>query len=276
MLQLIDQNEVIGPSTRKSQILEVIRRFRAENGRIPTCNDFKKKNGFPSRCSVEKYFGSWNNAIKEAGYYVNRMNSLIEEELLDYLEQFEKEHNRPATIEDLRGKYDKYPALGQYIRCFGTLENARKLVCQDTDTLVMKGITITNKQKARLAEIFVIEHFIEDGAIDLAGENCNSHVDGTCPKKQKYDVKSSSLLMRFHGSDYYGFHLDKGNAVDFYYLLAFNHDYSELMYVWRVPWNFFDGTMLHITIHHIEKMKKYEITDKFKDVFTKYEFFNKK
>lgn len=274
-IKLIDDNEC-GKIIRKKiytkdQILEDIRKFYDENGRTPTGNDFCKKNGYTSRGAVVKYFGSWNNAIKEAGLCVNRMNSLTEEELLDYLRQFEKEYCRPPTYEDLfSGNFTKYPAMGQYIRCFGTLEKAKKSVGQDFDSRANKGILDHPKQKARLAEIFVMEHFKEEGAIDLSGENCKSHVDGICPKKQVYDVKSSRLLTSCQRSDYWGFALDKADQVDYYYLLAFNKDFSDLLYVWRVPWDFFDCIHLHITMRHISNMKKYEITEKFKDVFNKW------
>jgi len=271
-IELIDKNEcskiIRTKIYTKDQIVEEIRVFYDKNGRAPMCDDFKKKNGHISRAAVEKYFGSWNNAIKEAGLNVNRMNNTTEEELLNYLKLFEKEYGRIPTSEDLHsGDFIKYPAMGQYIRRFGSLEKAKKLVGQDMDSRARKGILDHTKQKARLAEMFVFEHFVEDGAIDLAGDSCRSHVDGICPKKQKYDVKSSSLLTRFHGSDYFLFSLDKGNAVDFYYLLGFNKDWSELLYVWRIPWNFFDGTHLQINISHIPNMKKYEITEKFKCIF---------
>ena len=276
VIELIDKNEcskIIRTKIHtKDQIVEEIRSFYDKNGRAPMCDDFKKKNGYTSRAAVEKCFGSWNNAIKEAGLDVNRMNNLTEEELLDFLKRFEKEYGRPPTSKDLlSGDFAKYPAMRQYINRFGSLEKAKKLVGQDMDSRAKKGISDHPKQKARLAEIFVFEHFVEDGAIDLAGDSCRSHVDGICPNKKLYDVKSSSLLTRFHGSDYFGFSLDKGNAVDFYYLLGFNKDRSELLYVWIVPWNFFDGTHLQITMRHIPNMKKYEITEKFKDVFNKWQ-----
>ncbi len=154
----------------KIQILEHIKRFYNENGRIPTSNDFKKKNGYPSRGTVEKYLGSWNNAIKEAGFGVNRMNNLTDEELLDYLRKYEEEYDKTPTERDLYNGNYKYPSLIHYIKRFGNLEKAKKLVGQDLDTRARKGILDHPKQKARLAEIFVMEHFVEEGAVDLAGE----------------------------------------------------------------------------------------------------------
>lgn len=253
----------------KDEIIESIERFINENGRVPKYDEFNKKNGYPSHFTVQRHFGSWNNAIKEAGFDVNKMNNLTRDELLDYLRKYEREYGRPPIARDLNNTKNnpEYPSIGQYNKQFGNLERAKKLVGQDMDSRAKKGISDHPKQKARLAEIFVMEHFKEEGAIDLAGENCMSPVDGICPKKQIYDVKSSALRYRL----YWQFALDKGDSVDFYYLLAFNEDYSELKYVWRIPWNFTNNISLHVNEDYITKMEKYNITAKFEDVFNKWE-----
>ena len=85
------------------QILECIRRFYTKNGRIPRYDEFNNKNGYPSHFTVQKYFGSWNNAIEEAGFYVNRMNliNLTDDELLEHLKRFEEEYGRFPTHKEL-------------------------------------------------------------------------------------------------------------------------------------------------------------------------------
>jgi hypothetical protein len=254
----------------EEQILESIRRFHTENGRIPKSGEFECKNGYPSRATVEKYFGSWNNAIEEAGFHVNRMNitNLTDKELLEHLERFEEEYGRFPTYKDLHNLKDNpgYPNSECYVARFGCLENAKKLIDQDTDSKVRKGIVENNREKARLAEIFVLEHFVDEGAVDLSGMDFRNPVDGICPNKLIYDVKSSS----FRDGYYWQFVLDKENMINFYYLLAFNGDYSELKHVWRIPWNFIVGNHLQINIDKMTYMKKYEITEKFKDVFNKW------
>lgn len=251
----------------RQQMLESIVRFYKENGRVPRYEEFTKKNGYPNHGTIVKYFGSWNKAIEEAGFAVNRLVNLTEEELLIYLKRFEDEYDRPPVASELNNLKNnpRYPNLTQYIRRFGSLEKAKKLIDMDIDSLVKKGIIGTNIQKARLAEIFVMSHFTEDGAIDLAGKNRLNSADGVCPKKQIYDVKSSSFI-----DNYWQFFLDKKGKVDFYYLLAFNRDYSELKYVWRIPVNFTDNTHLYIRPGDVINMRKYEITNKFNDVFKKW------
>lgn len=252
----------------KEEIIESIKKFYKEHGRVPKIHEFTRKDGYPGRYAAEKYFGSWNNLIMESGFETNRLSNLTPEELLDYLTLFEDEYGRPPTIRELNDTSGnpKYPSRSHYNKYFGSLENAKKLVGQDLSSLARKGVINSKLQKGRLGEIFVLDHFIEEGAIDLAGENCNSSIDGICPKKQKYDAKSS-VFIHYEYKDYWGFILNKIEA-DFYYLLAFNEDYSELEHVWRIPaFDFADVRHLHIHIKDLEKMRKYEITDKFKPIF---------
>lgn len=190
--------------------------------------------------------------------------------LLEFLRYFKKKEGRPPTRRDLDNN-PKYPSDSTYLRRFGSLEKAKKLIGQDLDSIVMNGVIENTNQKARLAEIFVLQH--DEGFIDLAGDNRISPVDGICPKNQKYDVKSS----KFYARGYWMYWLNK--IVDFYYLLAFNYNWSELLHVWRIP-----GVMimdirniqncLYIGCskghghnkgyeYNIENMKEYEITEKF-------------
>lgn len=250
----------------KEQIIGITKQIYEEKGRTPTADDFR--NDPVGLGIVLKYFGSLNNAIREAGLHVNRFSNLTDEELLEFLVQFYIENGRVPTTADFKNN-PKYPNYQVYINHFGSWHKSLKLVGLDVDSIVRKGIIETSRQKARLSEIFVLEHFIDEGATDLSGESCNSHVDGICPKGQIYDVKSSGL--NFNGR-HWSFYLDKGEEVGFYYLLAFNEDYSELIHVWRIPWNFTDKNFINIGLnsnyeYNLENMKGFDITKKFKDVF---------
>lgn len=59
----------------KKQVLEVIRQFYDDKGRIPTNDDFRLDSKYPSPSTVQNYFGSWNNAIKDAELWEKRYNS---------------------------------------------------------------------------------------------------------------------------------------------------------------------------------------------------------
>lgn len=52
----------------KYKLIKGIRRFVKEEGRIPTKNEFSKNPLYPNHATLRDYFGTWNNAIKAAGY----------------------------------------------------------------------------------------------------------------------------------------------------------------------------------------------------------------
>lgn len=203
-----------------------------------------------------------------------------DKQLLNYFTQFYEENGRPPKWGDFANN-PEYSAPETYKKRFGGWQKALKLVGLDTESMVKKGIIETNQQKGRLAEILIIDHF-EKNPVDLAGENYLSPCDGICPNGKYYDVKSSALgkeRNRWH----YGTNNKYKDKIEIYYLLAFNEDYSELMYAWRMTnWEVIDIGDLYIgmnSIHNrkrtVENMKEYDITDKIRDILKKYEFFNK-
>ena len=69
------------------------------------------------------------------------------------------------------------------------------------------------------------------------------------------------------------FDLDKiyRGGIDYFYLGAFDKDYGILQTCNNFCVDFIEGTMLYISLqgyrsHNVENMKKYDITDKFKDI----------
>lgn len=249
------------------ELLEYMRQFDKENGRIPVANDFNNNPKYPNCGTYVNRFGSWNNAIIRAGLKAYHFIGLEKEELLGALKQFYEENGRAPMWDDFSNN-PKYPSITPYIDQFGGFEIAKNLIGLGTDSMVRKGIIETNKQKARLAELYVLEHFVDKGAIDLSGKNFGSFADGISPKHEIYDVRSLALV-----GDNWPFSLKKGyrNEIEWFYLLAFNKDWTKLLYVWRIPGNFVDGDTINIGFsknreYNIENMKEFEITDKFKDI----------
>lgn len=192
-----------------------------------------------------------------------------DKELLEYLTKFYDKYGRSPTEKDFTNN-SKYPSVITYQRRFGSWTNALKLVGIDVDSMVTKGIVKTNDQKARLAELRIIGHF-KKNPMDLAGENKLSPCDGVCPNGKTYDVKSSKL----YEEKYYGFTTRNKyrEKIEVYYLLGFNEDYTILEHVWRVPGEMVERDYFHIakifsnrTGRDIESMKKYEITDKIREI----------
>lgn len=269
-------NYIVDQLWTKEKVLDLIKKTYDNEKRILTRSEFCNNYNHPSENIIYKLFGSWNNALIEAELWDKRdFSRYTDEDLLGYLVRFYEENGRPPTIRDFTNNR-KYPGFAIYQKRFGSWQKALKLVGLDTDSMVRKGVVKTENQKARLAEIFVREHFDDvEKVVDLSGTNCDSPFDGICPKGKIYDVKSSKL-----GNDrdrwifnILNIHKDE---IEWYYLLAFNGDYSELLHVWRISaWEFMEDIengYLHIGIgnnyiNNIENMKQYDITEKFMLLF---------
>ena len=90
----------------KKQIIGNIQRFYEKKRRIPTENDFNISHEYPSSNTVCRYFGGWNNAIREAGLVPGIY--IPDEELLEFLRQFYKEKGRIPGEKDFINNH-KYP-----------------------------------------------------------------------------------------------------------------------------------------------------------------------
>ncbi len=248
------------------ELLGYLRQFHKETGRSPMVKDFNNSSRYPSYSTYICRFGSWSKAIEIAGLLNNRNTVRItDNELLGYLKQFHKDNGRPPMWNDFIDN-SKYPSITTYRKRFGSWQKALKLVGLDVDAMVKKGILPSEYHKGRLFEMIVLESPIMKGAIDLSGDNCNSPVDGICPKGEIYNAKSSGLV----DGRYWVYNMDSiyRYKTEWFYLGGFDKDYKNLLHVWRIHVDFIDGNSLIIGLDNnyrfnIENMKEYEITDKF-------------
>lgn|SRR3990167_1902820 len=166
----------------------------------------------------------------------------------------------------------------------GSWNNALKLVGMNWDTMIEQGNLETANQKGRSWEILVRDilngkSYLENKSVDLSGENCHSTYDGICPNGKTYDAKSSKL----HIGGYWSFHTankDKDEdkeAIEVYHFGAFNEDYIKLLYVWEAPGEMVESDYFYVGINgincrefNVENMKEYDITDKFKELYERY------
>lgn len=197
-------------------------------------------------------------------------------ELLDYPIQYNKDYGRPPKAIDFDSNHF-YPPVSTYVKYFGSWNNALKLIELDVDTIVKKGVIQSEYQKGRFSEIIVIDHF-EKYPTDLAGENRKSPCDGICPNGKTYDVKSS----KFYAKGYCQFSI--GNkykeGIEIYYFLAFNEDWTKLLYAWRVPGEMVEKNSFYVgkfwSKYNIKNMKEYDITERLRYILNKYDFFKGK
>lgn len=196
-----------------------------------------------------------------------------DKELLNYLIHFIKENRRVPVNNDFRNN-PMYPSSETYRTHFGTWQNALKLVGLDTDMLVKNGILENETQKGRFAEIIVRDHF-KKNPVDLSGNDFKSYCDGMCPNGQIYDVKSSKLHIGERNRWSFGTqNKDKGDdieAIQWYYFVACNEDYTKILHIWRVPGEIVEGDIFYVGIDrgykfNLENMKEYDITEKMTDI----------
>lgn len=181
--------------------------------------------------------------------------------LIEKIQQFEKENGRPPKEKDFLNN-KKYPSYKTCEKEFGTWNNALKAA----------GLIQNNHiERSRQAEIQTLSEFKTDGAIDLSGENRHSLCDGICPKGEKFDTKSSSLI-RVQGSLCWVFGVTQGQLeeVDYLFLRAYkDKDFTKPpMYRWRVPIEFMEDKTAKIIYkdelrgkYNIRTMKIYELRD---------------
>lgn len=274
-IKLINENELTRRNQKytEEELLDIQRQFEKENGRPATVNDFKNNSKYPDPETYRIRFGSWNKAL-EISLNIKRekYEKYTDDELLDYPKEFKKENGMPPTTRDFTNN-PKYPSVVVYQKRYGSWSNMLKLIGLDLDTIVKNGSIETNIQKERFAEICIIRHFVQH-PIDLAGKNRNSPCDGICPNGLTYDVKSSSL---YKIGDHFAFgirrHDKEVEKIEIHYLLAFNEDYTKLMYAWRIPTSeIIHRDTLYVGLNSYsraefttENMKKYDITEKIRE-----------
>lgn len=261
-------------SCTDEELLNYLKQFYEENGRTPEQNEFSKDNKYPHYNTYFNRFGSWNKAIEIAGLDINYHASYTDEELLNYLKQFYNETGKAPTETDFKNN-KKYPSYGAYKKHFGGWQKALQLVGLDVDTLVKIGIVQNTYQKGRLLELYVKDHF-DELSVDLSGENRCYPVDGICPQGYTYEVKSVGLKEKMRWC--FPIYNKEKEEIEWFYLGAFNEDYSELLHVWRIPGELIEKNYICISLQNsfkrdtycVESMKEYEITYKFKDFINGY------
>lgn len=256
-----------------NELLDILKRFRNENGRVPMQSDFINNSEYPSYRSYYNRFGSWNNALLLAGLDTDTNRKFYaDNELLNYLKEFHDKNGKPPTHTDFTNN-PRYPSFDTYRYRFGGWEKALKLAGLDLDTRVRQGYCNTKIESGRSWEIMVGEMF-DNRHTDLSGKNCKSYIDGICPNGQTYEAKSNKLRTSssWKGWSFSTENEDKGDnieAIQWWYFGGFNEDGTKLLYAWRIPGEIVESTRFLIGIYNgkfnIGNMIDYDITYKFKD-----------
>jgi len=140
----------------RTQIVEFVKQYYEEYGEIPKSGDFDENSKYPNSGTARNCFeGNWNDILIQAGFGTRCIIGLEDEELLGALMSFESEIGRPPTQKDFTNN-SEYPSIRPYIDRFGSFERAKRIIGQDVDSMVAKGVLETTYQKGRQAEIHVL------------------------------------------------------------------------------------------------------------------------
>lgn len=209
--------------------------------------------------------------------YYNRCPMYTDNQLLNYLKVFYQKNGRIPVERDFVNNFE-YPSFFMYQKHFGSWNKALKLVRFDIDTRIRQGEFGTERQIGRRTEIIIKNHF-KILSMDVSGENCGSYFDGICPNGQIYEVKSSKMYKSKNG-EFWNFATpnkdkdDDKEAIQWYYFVAFNENYTKILYVWRIPGelvekdHFVIGTRGTRGKFCVRNMEEYNIADKFNNVIS--------
>ncbi|SFR97261.1 hypothetical protein SAMN05216559_1819 [Halomicrobium zhouii] len=105
----------------KEELIQELNRLNDTLGHAPTITDAAKEGRYGT-ATFERTFGSWNNALKAAGFDVHNRSGIEEEELIDELHRLKENLGKPPTVCQNR-EHGQF-SLGAYQRVFGTWNNA--------------------------------------------------------------------------------------------------------------------------------------------------------
>lgn len=107
----------------KSELLTQIRML-ATDGKPPTQIQFELHDDTASISPIDNHFGSWNCAVRAAGYNPNTNEKYTDEDLIQQLREFKSPDIVP-TYEDIRAD-DTTASVGTFINRFGSWEQTLK------------------------------------------------------------------------------------------------------------------------------------------------------
>jgi len=106
----------------REELTGYMKRLAVRLGRTPRETDMQNARGFPSSALYVQRFGSWTNALKEAGIRPTR-EYLSEDELVEKLKQLSTILGRPPTQDDMN-RTAGFPSSRPYFNKFGTWSKA--------------------------------------------------------------------------------------------------------------------------------------------------------
>ncbi len=122
-------------------LISNLQAFAAELGDVPTQTAMNKE-GPHSSTPYYNQFGSWNDALKAAGFGTNHKNGISEDELIRALRELADELGKPPRFKDMeeQGEYSGHT----YLRTFGSWPKAKESAGLDPKTTTSRRISRTS------------------------------------------------------------------------------------------------------------------------------------
>ncbi|MFC6825664.1 homing endonuclease associated repeat-containing protein [Halopelagius fulvigenes] len=151
-------------SDKKEEMIESLREVAERLGRTPKVKDAKDGELVASYPTYNKHFGSWGEALEEAGFAPNKERDISEGALLDELERLTSELGRVPSIAHMRqhGKYspptyiDRFGSWNDALEASGLDPNHRVNI--PTDELLAELRRLREELGRRLSHRDMIEH----------------------------------------------------------------------------------------------------------------------
>lgn len=164
----------------EQDVIDLFEDQTRELGRPPTTIEFSNKEGNPNAIIFKKYFNSYNEFLKRAGYPPNHRDKYTEQELKLYMEDFFDKYGDSGTRE-LFDMQPGYPFNTIYRKRYGSWSNA---------VLKLVGIDVKHKKNQ-----FAIPYISNHGDVrDSAIEGFIDDIVGTLELKHEHSVKYSKLF----------------------------------------------------------------------------------
>lgn len=142
------------------QLISYLQIAKIRLGRVPTLTDVNDFDEFPTSGTFARRFGSWNNALKQAGFIPNVKQNYTKSELIELLKEKAKELGRTPKEREMKSK-PGYPTSYTYSKHFGSWNNALKIAKLDivqeseyTKQQLIENLINYSKELGRTPSVF--------------------------------------------------------------------------------------------------------------------------
>ena len=107
----------------KETLISLLHSLYKELGRVPVAKDLRSRSGYPNNSTYINRFGSWNNALVAAGFTINKVSSLSQEDVLLSIKEYVHIFNDIPFYQSFQNNKD-FPSASSVERLFGSWNNA--------------------------------------------------------------------------------------------------------------------------------------------------------